>query len=245
MEFKNHKLKEAVCAFRFAQTANVPWDSTYLGEYYNRIRGLGFSKKSQINPVSLKFEIKANAQTTQPPQLEHGDTQMVFKTEDEKYAILVGNNYISFHTLNHYPGWDVFCPEVIEKFINEYFSLGLGKGLESAQMIFINNFTLEKNKDLSDYLNFVPKMDAFGQGDELSHLFQSNYNISPNKKLSLKTIFNAKPKTEKRVLLESNCIASNNEKGEINWNDLATDAHDSARNAFIKISTEYFKTLIR
>ena len=242
MEFKNHKIKEAVCAFRFNPSINIPWDPTYLGEFYNQIKDKGFSRKEEIRPLALKFEIKPNTDP-QPPLVQQGETQMVFRTEDQQYAILVGNNYISFHTLNHYPGWDVFKPEKIESFFKIYQSLGLGKALDSAQMIYINNFAMESSKDLSDYLSFVPKMQDFGQGDELSHLFQSNYRIAPNKQLSLKTIFNATP--EKRVILESNCIASSLGDYSKTWDILADDAHANARNAFIKISTDYFKTLIK
>jgi hypothetical protein len=109
-------------------------------------------------------------------------------------------------------------------------------------MIFINNFNIEPNKDLADYLVFVPRMADFGDGKEVSHLFQSTYSIAPNKQLSLKTIFRMKP--EKHVLLESNCIASSNGKS-ISWDILSNDAHDAARNAFIKVSSDYYKALIK
>ena len=242
MEFKKHKITEAVCAFRFDPSQN-PWDMIYLSNYFDLIKEEGFSKKQEIKPFQLEFEIKAN-ENPKPPNFQQGETQMVFKTESEDYAILMGNNYVSFHTLNHYPGWDIFKPKIIELFIKKYFSLGLGKGLQSAQMIYINNFELESDKDLSDYLTFVPKMKEFGEGEENSHLFQSNYSIAPNKQLSLKTIFNVDaPQRSKKVLFESNCIASNTQNFE--FSDLSDDAHNAARNAFIKISTEYYKTLIR
>jgi len=242
MEFINHKVTEAVCAFRFDPNRN-PWDITYFASYFNLIKGDGFVKKNEIKPFQLSFQIKPNEGTTNP-QMQQGEIQMVFKNEGDTYAILMGNNYISFHTINHYDGWDKFKPEVIEKFLVKYFSLGLGNGLVSAQMIYVNNFGLEQEKDLSDYLNFVPKMQDFGEGDEISHFFQSNYSIAPNKQLSLKTILNPEANTKtKRVILECNCVATSS--NDSTWGQLSDDAHKSARNAFIKISTDYFKNLIK
>jgi len=239
MEFNNHKITEAVCAFRFSP--GKPWDIIYLLEYYNLIKNDGFTVKNEMKAVELSFEIKGDQQPKS--NFSHGETQMVFKTADGKQAILMGSNYISFHTLNHYPGWEGF-KKMISEFYGKYLLLGLDGKLLNAQMIYINNFNLEENKDLSDYLVFVPRMQQFGDGSEISHLFQSNYSIAPNKKLSLKTVLNVLPAKTKRLIFESNCIASKIDiKDE--WENLADDAHNAARNAFIKVASEYFKNLIK
>ncbi|UXE65911.1 MAG: TIGR04255 family protein [Chryseotalea sp. WA131a] len=243
MEFKNHKITEAVCAFRFDPSKN-PWDVTFFSYFFDKIKQKGFDKKQEIKPVQLNFEFKGDSE----PQsnIQHGETQMVFKTTNDQHAILMGNNYISFHSLNHYSGWDVFKPEIIDPNIAEYFGLGLGNGVLSAQMIYINNFDLESGRSLADYFKFVPNMKDFGEGEENSHFFQSNYTIAPNKQLSVKTVLNTGllPKLNKRVILECNCIANNN-SNEVLWNTLADDAHSAARNAFIQISSDYFKSLIK
>ena len=237
MEYKNHKITEAVCAFRFNPALNN-WDITGIAEYYNVIKNDGFQKKQEIQPVQLSFQV--GPIVSQQTEMRPSDSQMVFKNDDEDYAILIGNNYISFHTLNHYPGWEIFNEKLISPFINKYFELDYGKGLTSAQMIYINNFEIGVGKKLSNYLTFVPDMEHFGDGDELSHMFQSAYDISPNKRLQLKTILNVIGLEKiKKVTLECNCIANNNVN--IVWNKLAQDAHDSAKNAFIKIATEEFK----
>lgn len=211
MEFKNHKIIEAVCAFRFNPPENN-WDITSYAGY---------------------------------PQMVEGAIQMVIRNEKEDQAILLGNNYISFHTINHYPGWEIFSDHLISIYLQKYFEIGYGKGLLSAQMIYINKFDLDKSKKLSDYLTFVPAMEQFGEGDELSHLFQSAYKIAPNKNLQLKTILNVQnPDKIKTVILECNCIANNTNDNNISWMDLSRDAHDSAKNAFINITTQYFKDQI-
>ncbi len=242
MEFTKHKITEAVCAFRFNPSQN-PWDITFFSRFYDLIKDHGYNKKAEMKPFIVDFQFKIG-EAPNAPNLQQGETQMVFKTDDEKYAILLGNNYISFHTLNHYPGWDVFKPQVIDKSLKLYFDLELGRGLENAQMIYINTFDLEPNKSLSDYLTFVPNMKDFGEGVEISHSYQSNYSIAPNKQLSLKTFFvSAGLINAKKVVLECNCVATkHDDKG---WVDLADEAHAAARNAFIKISSNYFKSLIK
>jgi len=76
MEFKKHKITEAVCAFRFNPSVN-PWDLTFLSEYYNLIKDDGFNKKKEVKPFQLSFEIKPN-EDPKPPNLQQGEIQMVF-----------------------------------------------------------------------------------------------------------------------------------------------------------------------
>ena len=242
MEYKNHKITEAVCAFRFDPRSN-DWDFTSSADYYSQIKTLGFIKKNEIKPIQLSFQFRAN-EAPNNAQMVEGETQIVFKNEDESRAILLGNNYISFHTLNHYPGWDSFLTDFISICLNRYFEIGYGKNIISVQMIFINNFELKNSAKLSEYLTFVPEMDKFGEGNELSHLFQSAYDIAPNKRLQLKTILNVVGESRlKKTLLECNCIASNS--ANFTWEELSRDAHDSAKNAFINITTDHFKTIIK
>ncbi|MCF8371250.1 MAG: TIGR04255 family protein [Bacteroidales bacterium] len=244
MEYLNHKITEAVCAFRFDPSKNS-WDWTSYAEFYKLIKEKGFIKRNEIKPIQLSFHFKPN-EAPKNPDLVEGETQMVFKNNKEDRAILISNNYISFHTIGNYPGWDVFSNEFISNIITSYFDLGYGNGLDNAQMIYINNFDLKADKKLSNYLTFVPDMDHFGEGDEVSHMFQSAYQIAPNKRLQLKTILNViNPERIKKVLLECNCIAFNTLKHEINWSELANDAHHNAKNAFINITTPYFKNLIK
>lgn len=121
MEYKNHKIIEAVCAFRFNPSQNS-WDITGYADYYNVIKDNGFSKKNEIKPVQFSFQIKPNELPVNP-QMIQGETQIVFKNESEDRAILLGNNYISFHTINHYPGWEIFSEELISIYLKKYFEI--------------------------------------------------------------------------------------------------------------------------
>ena len=163
MGFKNHKIIEAVCAFRFNPTENN-WDIMSYAGYYNAIKEMGFSKKQEIKPLQFNFQLNVNNPPI-VPQIVEGATQMVIRNEKEDQAILLGNIYISFHTINYYPGWEIFSDHLISIYLQKYFEIGYGKGLLSAQMIYINKFDLDKSKKLSDYLTFVPAMEQFGEGD--------------------------------------------------------------------------------
>jgi len=245
MEYKNHKIVEAVCAFRFNPNANE-WDVTNYATFYNNVKDLGFSIKQEIKPFQISFHFNPNERIPKYPQMQEEDMQMVFKNEIGDKAILLGANFISFHSLNGYSGWEEFSGSFIKEILNIYFELGFGKDLLNAQMIYINNFQLTNNQKLSDYLTFVPQSDNFGQGDELSHLFQSVYHISPNKQLQIKTILNiSNPDKMKNVTLECNCIAANTGDYSIDWDTLSKDAHDAAKNAFLNICTDSFKEEIK
>jgi uncharacterized protein (TIGR04255 family) len=243
MEYQNHKITEAVCAFRFNPYANK-WDVTDYAMFYNKVKDLGFSNKQEIRPVQISFQQKPD-EIHNNPQTQEGDIQMVFKNNVGNKAILLGPNFISFHSLNGYLGWEIFSGNFIKEILKIYFDLGFGNYLLNAQMLYINNFQLENNQKLSDYLTFVPQSENFGQGEELSHLFQSVYHIAPNKQLQIKTILNiSNPDRMKNVILECNCIATNTHNN-IDWDTLSKDAHDAAKNAFLNVSTDIFKEKIK
>jgi uncharacterized protein (TIGR04255 family) len=239
MEYKKHKITEAVCAFNFQDE----WDIVLLSEYSKKIEDLGFSKRQDIKPIQVNFQFQPGVIPS--PTVQEGGVSMVIKNQDETEAVLMSKNYISFHTLNHYPGWDVFFPKTITPLLKMYFELGLGKGVLNSLMLFVNNFEIQENENLSEYLNFVPNMNDFGKGtSEVGHFFQSNFKSEPNLNISLKTVFNANPiDKSKKVTLECSCTASN-ENEKHSWEQLAEAAHLNAKNAFIKITQDKFKKII-
>jgi uncharacterized protein (TIGR04255 family) len=176
--------------------------------------------------------------------MEKGETKMVFKNKAENYAILMGKNFISFHSINHYYGWDVFVPELIKPFLEKYFTLNVSKDIVSVQMLYVNNFEIKKEENLSDYLSVVPNMKELGEEtSELGHFFQSNFKIEPNLQLNLQTVLNTQNNT-KKVTLECNCVASNIDH-KYTWEILANAAHDKAKQAFLTISKDKFKNIIK
>jgi uncharacterized protein (TIGR04255 family) len=245
MEYKNHKITEAICAFRFSPD-HSEWDILNLANYYKLIEPLGFEKKQEVKPFQVSFNIKAN-EVIPAPKMEEGETKMVFRNKEENRAILMGKNFISFHSINYYPGWDVFLPELIKPYLEEYFKLDVSKDIVSVQMLYINNFEINKEENLSDYLSVVPNMKELGEEtNELGHVFQSSFKIEPNLQLNLQTVLNVVPQNNtKKITLECNCIASNNIEHKYTWDMLANDAHEKAKKAFLTISTDKFKHKIQ
>ncbi|TAF75973.1 MAG: TIGR04255 family protein [Bacteroidetes bacterium] len=242
MEFKNHKISEAVCAMRFSLIPD--WDITYFAKFYDLINLIGYSVKQEIKPIQLSFDLNLN-QSIEAPKLVEKDIQMVFKTADGKYAIIYSNGYVSIHTLGFYPGWDFFLKETANV-LEKYLSIHHNSFIISTQMIYINTFTLSNDENLSDYFNFMPKTENFGQGSEISQQYHTTYSIIPNKKLQIRTFLTSQDNLTRNIFLECSCLTENVEKIESSeWSKLANEAHDGARNLFVKIVTEKFKEKIK
>jgi hypothetical protein len=223
MEFKNHKVSEAVCAFRFDNSLNN-WNIGLFSQYYNAIKDDGFVEKQEQKPFEVSFEIRPN--NIPAAQYREGEMRMVFLNPKTNYAIILAGNYISFHAVGHYPGWKVFMPELIKPFLEKYFMLGLGKGLETVQML-------------------IPNLKDFGQGTEIAHFSQSNFTIEPNFQLFLKTTFNIEPQSSvKNVVLECSCYAYN-QNNQYGWVALADGAHLKATEAFKQIIQTKLANLIK
>ena len=243
MEFKNHKVSEAVCAFRFDSSANN-WNIGLFSDYYNAIKLDGFVQKQEQKPFEVSFEIKPNTPIP-AAQYKEGEMRMVFLNPKTNYAIILAGNYISFHSVGHYPGWNVFMLGLIKPFLSKYFDLNLGKGLESVQMLYLNKFDIDQNENLHEYVKLIPNLSDFGQGTEVNHFSQSNFTIEPNFQLFLKTTFNIEPGSSvKSVVLECSCFAFNQEN-QYDWVALADGAHLKATEAFKQIIQPKLANLIK
>lgn len=243
MEFKNHKVTEAVCAFRFDSSLNN-WNISLLLEYYNLIKEYGFVEKQEQKPFEVSFEIKSNSPIP-AAQYREGEMRMVFLNPTSNYAIILTGNYISFHSIGHYPGWNVFMPELVKPYLERYFALGVGKGIESVQMLYLNKFEIDQNENLHEYVKLIPNLKDFGQGTEVAHFSQSNFTIEPNFQLFLKTTFNIEASSSvKNVILECSCYAYNQDN-QYDWINLADGAHTKATEAFKQIIQAKLENIIR
>lgn len=243
MEYKNHKIIEAVLALRFIPTSRE-WDITSFSEFYNRVKDKGFSNKKEIRPFELSFKFNPKEPIEQPKKSE-GEVQMVFKNQDETYAIIYSRDYVSFHSLKGYNGWEILKEELVNPIMEIYFELNGSSKISSAQMIYINRFDIGLTENLSEILTFLPNSQYFEAGEEVSHLFQSNYKIAPNKNLKLQTILKIDPKTNKKIIsLECNCVSEANNFSD-DWVKLSEDAHDNAKKSFFDITTSIFKEKIK
>jgi uncharacterized protein (TIGR04255 family) len=227
-------------AVRF-NNPNIEWDYTYFSVFYELVKALGFTKKDEIKPIKLNFRVEPNKHISQAERTE-GEAKMVFKNESEDIAIIYSRNYFSLHFLNDYKGWDDF-KNLLNKVFEKYQSIHNSSNIASIQMIYINKFNVSRNEKAYNFLNYIPKIE-FGEGQELSHIFQSNYRIEPNKILNIKSsIENITSSNEKNIILECNCVSEFSDSFST-WDDLREDAHKYAKKIFESVVTDELKTKI-
>ena len=239
MEFQNHKITEAICAFRF-QVIEDNWNIGVFSDFFNCIKPRGFTKQLERKPATVSFKIEANQ--VQPPEMAQGELQLIFHNPEKQLSIILSKGLISFHAQSHNDGWDTFFPEFISPIYTDFLNFEVLGKLENVQMLFINRFILNEDKSLADYLNFVPNTKNIG-GKENGHFFTSNFFIEPNIALSLQTQM-VTQEERKTVDFHSNCVVYS-DTADNRWQNLANTAHDNAVNLFKNTITEYFTSVIQ
>jgi uncharacterized protein (TIGR04255 family) len=239
MEFKNHKITEAICAFRF-QVIKDNWNVGVFADFFKSIQPFGFTKELERKPATVSFKIEANK--IQAPEMEQGEIQFIFHNPEKQVSIILSKGLISFHTQEHYHGWDFFFLDVIEPIYNIFLKMEVLESLDNVQVLFINRFMIEQNKTLADYLNFVPNTKNIGD-EEHSHFFTSTFSKSPNIALALQTHMTVQEE-QKKVDFHCNAVVYNNGVSS-EWSNLATTAHNNAVELFKNTITSYFASVIQ
>lgn len=230
-----HKLTEVLCAFWFSPDNN-DWDSTYFGKYFEIIKEKGFKFKEEQRAVQLNFQITPHDAGTglkTKPDYSEGEMRMIFKTEDRNKAIILSKNFISFHALGEYNGWDNFINELVTPFLQDYRELGLGKDTLQVQSLYLNNFNLPIEQQLSDVFSFIPNIFGFAPSSESSMVYQSQFNLDQNLSVLVKLNGGINPITNlKELVFECSCFAVNHEK--TTEEQLISNAHEQANSIFLK-----------
>jgi uncharacterized protein (TIGR04255 family) len=239
MEFKNHKITEAICAFRF-QVIQNNWNIGVFADFFKHIQPLGFTQQLERKPASVSFRIEANK--IQAPEMEQGEIQLIFHNPEKQLSIILSKGLISFHAQAHYNGWDTFFPNFIEPIYVTFLSMDILDSLDNVQMLFINRFALENGTALSAYLNFVPDTKNIG-GTENGHFFISNFSKPPNIALALQ-VHMTMEESVKNVDFHCNAVVYNNQI-DSQWFNLAATAHSNAVDIFKNSITPYFISIIQ
>ncbi|MEK7433273.1 MAG: TIGR04255 family protein [Cyanobacteriota bacterium] len=244
MQFKNHKITEALCAFRFESTIDNIGISLF-GEYFNKIKSDGFIHQKDFEPLKFSFQINPSDRSSQN-KIEEDNLTMLFTNSEKNFSILIRQNYISFHALkNSYSGWDNFFNNYVKVYLEKYLELESNVSIKNTQMLYLNNFEIDINENLSDYLNCVPNSQNFGESSEFYLLSQSNYKIKPNLDVILKTGLKIEDSTSlKKITLECNCISHKNNVND-DWVKLINQSHDKAYDVFVKVTNDKFKEFIK
>jgi uncharacterized protein (TIGR04255 family) len=238
MEFKNHKITEALCAFHFDTSKEDEWNVGKFADFFKKIEIYGFSESQQIKPKH--FQIELNQGIPKYQQTE-GELKILYQSKDNTQASIMSQGYVSFHALQSYNGWEFFLPNT-QNILEAYQSIKLGKSLKKVQMIYINTFQIGIEENVSDYATFVPEIRDFEQGREVGHNFQSSFKIGADTDLVVTTLCNSEL-NHKNIQLIIDCTVAINTTND--WQKAMNNAHDICVKFFKNIVTTQFQQKIK
>jgi len=232
-----HQLAEVICGFWFDRIQNN-WDSTYFGNFHEHIKTLGYSEKQEQKGFQIRLDF--NLQTPENSRTTHDEmeTRMVFKNPEKNSAVILAANYISIHKLPHYTNWENFYQNDVLEVLNQYFSLGLGNGLIQCNMVYLNQFLVDKAGSISELFGILPQLPVLSSGKQQNLIFQSQYKFEPNLLAQLKLIQNQVLEDKIGYVFECGCIATKNQQNSETLEQLIQSAHDKANDIFKSVLME-------
>ena len=245
MEFQNHFLREALCAFRYDVDGEQAEPAVeYFHRFYTTLKQDGFtSHETQPFELTIRFTESGDPESIKP-EISKGHSSLVMRNETTGYAIVIGVGLVSFNCLKPYPGWGVFLSELVNRYLPAYTELGIRQKLRSAQMAYINDFELEDGEVAHDYLSHLPQLTQLAGSQDAGHAAQSNFLLPPTTTVTLQTrVMIGQPGTRSRVILECNATTTP-ESDTADELKLATTAHAAARAAFMSVATPKYKSSI-
>jgi len=222
----NEHLVEVLCAIKFDPSQNE-WDSTFFGKYHEIIEKRGFTEKKEQKQIEFDVEVSP---AQHPSNIKEGKSQiqMIFSNPTQKSAIILKENFISFHKLAPYSNWDTLIAEIVNPALLEYRSLGVGKGIVEVQCLYLNKYVIEKDKTISEYLTFLP---IIPNSREAQVVFQGKYDLDQNNSVQLKLQMNANNPSVKEAFFECSSFANALSPTE-DFMVLAKKAHDNANSIY-------------
>jgi uncharacterized protein (TIGR04255 family) len=234
-QYSNRHLVEVNCGFQF-QNESTLWDSTFFGQFYEKIKSDGFNEKQERKGVQIKFEPNSKGNTSLPFTSSEVEDQVIFKNTDKGWAIAMGKNRISFHVLKNYTNWLDFASNVIQPYSQHYRALGLGNGIRTCNIIYLNQFIKPVGEQLSDYFNIISPINS-SYGIEtitsLQRIVESNVNLLITK-LNSQAVAN-----RLNINLECGAVCKNIAcMNNSDWIEQANQTHGPVRGFFESIITE-------
>ena len=149
--YKNPPIVEAFVEIRFPPS--VSWDMTIPGRLYEKLRN-DFPKTE----TQILQEIQVNPS---PLNIQHQITNQlrsIFKSQDDKQIIQVGEYLIAVNRLAPYLGWENFRP-LVNNAINSLSEIINFENLQRIGLVYINRIEIPKNASakldlLQSHFNF-------------------------------------------------------------------------------------------
>jgi uncharacterized protein (TIGR04255 family) len=168
--YKNNHLLEVNCGFHF-DLNDSRWDSTYFGQFYDKIKGFGFNEK--IERKGIQVTIKEDKEVTKSRiASQEIEDQVIFKNANSGLAIILAKDKISFHSLGRYIDWDDFSKNFVKPMFEIYLNLGLGSGNAKCNVVYLNRFVIDKSSKISEHLNFINEINNLEDVYEVDSNFQ-------------------------------------------------------------------------
>lgn len=226
------------CGFQFPEET-VQWDSTFFGQFYEKIKSDGFDHREERKGVQITFNGALINAGKVPLATSQVEDQVIFKNTKKHQAILIGKNRVSFHVVKDYKGWDNFLNDVIMPYSEIYKSLGLGNGKRQCSIVYLNRFIKNENDDLSDYFRIISHVEPkFGK--EVMTFVQRV--ISNEKNLLIAKLNSQIIDKVQNVNLECGAVCVNEQcMNGADWIYQANQTHEPILNFFEEVITDKLK----
>ncbi|NDC42629.1 MAG: TIGR04255 family protein [Chitinophagia bacterium] len=204
--YSNKFVTEVACTFQFEE-GEVVWDSAYFGQYFDKIKDLGFTTRQERKGFQLKIEGNVSEQLL--TSVSEEGTQMVFQDLQRGFAIVLGRAHLSFHIVGTYKNWMSFEQSLLLPFYSLYEELGLYNHIASCNVLYLNKFLIGTSEKLADYFTAVsPKINDIGT--PLQYFTQQVYPYTgSNGNLTFKLLCNHLGDEKLEVSLECSCFCAN------------------------------------
>lgn len=238
MSYSNKHLVEVNCSFQFKEET-ASWDSTYFGQFYEKIKDKGFNKREERKGVQITFNGQLASTGQSPVTTSQIEDQVVFRNEDSGQAIIIGKGKISFHYLKNYLGWTRFVNDFIIPYSDIYKSLGLGNGTRECSIVYLNRFIKDTTTDLSEYFTIISHINS-GFGKEVVTSVQRV--LSNNNNLLIAKLNSQIIGDMQNINLECGAVCINEQSMKGNdWASQANFTHEPILNFFETIINRKLK----
>lgn len=236
MKYSNRHLIEVNCGFQFLEET-TPWDSTFFGQYYEKIKESGFKHREERKGVQITFNPLNIEQKNSPITTSQIEDQVIFRNNEKGLAVVLGKGKISFHTVQGYAGWESFLNDFIKPYYEFYRELGLGNGKRQCSVVYLNRFTKNTSDNLSDYLTIIsPLKKDFG-----IEVVSTIQRVVSNKDNLLIAKLNSQVVNNTQVIINLECGAVCVNEGCMNsddWEKQANSTHAPILEFFENIITD-------
>lgn len=239
MEHPNHRIKEAICAFHFESFSNEFEFEKWSEDIKSKFSEINLNFSHEIKPVSISIELTSE-ETEETPKVtktqESGNDGYIFQAGDNNRVVILSKDYISFHNIHNYRGWELFLNELIMPCLSILLEYNKDCRLMNAQMTYINHFEADSNDFIvGEWLEYAIRPTKFDNAFDWIQNHQTVFKTNDNSaELTLisRYIIPEKGIPFLYLLSGANVNSVNDDNSLLNYKTIAQKAHDLANKLF-------------